>query len=193
MVRMTEIKIMPEVSGRIADLPVKSGERVEAGAVIARLSNPELSAAVGEAEAALLEAKAARDRVYAGVRKEQVGIAAKDIDKANADLRLGAEAVRPHLEARRRRLCLQGAARQGNRRRRQCDAVLKAAKSQHTEAETGPTPRGTRRRRCAGRGCRGRPSVLQRRAEKLEIHAPTAGMVETVVGELGEATVRAAP
>src|SRR5262245_38094474 len=58
MVRVTEIKIAPEVSGRIAALPVKAGDRVAAGTVVAELSNPELAAAVDEAEASVLAARA---------------------------------------------------------------------------------------------------------------------------------------
>jgi len=88
MVRATEVKITPEVSGRIVSLPVTVGERIAAGTTVVELANPELAAAVGEAEAALLEAKAARDRVYAGVRHEEVGIAAQNIAKARADLAL---------------------------------------------------------------------------------------------------------
>ena len=53
MVRTTEIKIEPEVSGRIAALPFKAGDRVAAGAVVAELSNPELAAAVEEARVAV--------------------------------------------------------------------------------------------------------------------------------------------
>src|SRR5215475_4996047 len=86
MVRATEVKIAPEVSGRIAALPVKAGDRVAAGTVVAELSNPELAAAVTEAEAAVLAARATRDRVYAGLRQEEVGIAAQEIEKARADL-----------------------------------------------------------------------------------------------------------
>src|SRR5262245_10532335 len=70
MVRVTEIKIAPEVSGRIAALPVNAGDRVAAGTVVAELSNPELAAAVKEAEASVLAARARRDRVYAGIRQE---------------------------------------------------------------------------------------------------------------------------
>src|SRR6185369_13147799 len=58
MVRTTEIKIEPEVSGRIAALPFKAGDRVSAGAVVAELSNPELAAAVEEARAAVAVAQA---------------------------------------------------------------------------------------------------------------------------------------
>jgi HlyD family secretion protein len=94
MVRVTEIKIAPEVSGRIAALPVKAGDRVAAGTVVAELSNPELAAAVDEAEASVLAAKARRDRVYAGIRQEQVDIAAHDIEKVRADLTLAKAQLR---------------------------------------------------------------------------------------------------
>ena len=94
MVRTTEIKIAPEVSGRIAALPVRAGDHVAAGTVIATLSNPELSASVGEARAAVGQSRAARDHVYAGVRQEEVDIAAREVDKATADLTLAEEQFR---------------------------------------------------------------------------------------------------
>ena len=189
MVRATEVKITPEVSGRIADLPLKSGEHVEAGALVARLSNPELVAAQGEAEAALLEAKARRDRVYAGVRQEQVGIAAQSIAKANADLALAQKQF-----ARISKLAADGYAS-----RQQLDnataavanatALLKSAKSQHAAAQSGPTVEERAVADAQVEVAAAALAVLQRRVEKLEIHAPTSGLVETVVGELGEATV----
>jgi len=94
MVRTTEIKIAPEVSGRIAALPVRAGEHVAAGAVVATLSSPELAASVEEARAAVGQARAIRDHVYAGVRQEQVDIAAREVEKATADLTLAEEQFR---------------------------------------------------------------------------------------------------
>src|SRR5262249_38577290 len=64
MVRTTEIKIAPEVSGHIAALPAKAGQRVAAGTIVATLSNPELAASVEEAHAAVGQARAQRDHVY---------------------------------------------------------------------------------------------------------------------------------
>ena len=45
---------------------------VKTGDTVALLTNPELFAAVGEARAEVDKAASARDRVYAGVRDEQV-------------------------------------------------------------------------------------------------------------------------
>src|SRR5262249_41413931 len=189
MVRVTEIKIMPEVSGRIADLPLQPGQRVEAGAVIAKLANPELVAAESEAEAALLEAKAVRDRVYAGVRQEQVGIAAKSIDKASADLALAQKQY-----ARISKLAADGYASKAQLDKAtaavaNATALLQSAKSQHAAAQPGPTVEERAVADAKVAVAAASLAVLQRRVEKLEIRAPSAGTVETVVGALGEATV----
>jgi multidrug resistance efflux pump len=189
MVRATEVKITPEVSGRIAALRVKHGDRVEAGTVVVDLANPELDAAVGEAEAALLEAKAARDRVYAGVRHEEVGIAAQNIDKVRADLALAQKQF-----ARISKLAADGYASKQQLDNAKADvasttARLKAAQSTHAEVETGPTSEERAVADAQVEVARASLTVLERRQEKLVIRAPTAGVVETVVGELGEATV----
>ena len=189
MVRATEIKITPEVSGRIASLSFKRGDHVDAGAVVVELSNPELAAAVGEAEAALLEAQAARDRVYAGVRHEEVGIAAQNIDKARADLALAQKQL-----ARITKLAGDGYASKqqldnANAAAADAAAQLKAAQSTHAEAEKGPTVEERAVADAQVAVAQASLTVLERRLEKLEVRTPTAGVVETVVGELGEATV----
>ena len=84
MVRTTEIKVAPEVGGHLARVVVVPGQHVNRGDVVALLSNPELFAAVGEARAEVDSAAAARDRVYAGVREEQVEALRREIFKAQA-------------------------------------------------------------------------------------------------------------
>jgi multidrug resistance efflux pump len=68
-------------------------------------------------------------------------------------------------------------------------ARLKAAKSQHAAAESGPTPEERAVADAKVDVAAASLAVLQRRVEKLEIRSPSAGLVETVVGEPGEATV----
>ena len=189
MVRATEIKIAPEVSGHIADLPVKAGEHVAAGTVIAVLSNPELDAAVGEAEAAVLEAKAARDRVYAGIRQEEVDIAAHEIQKANADVTLAQQQYRRVSEL----AATAHASQQQLDNARAAVAVtvsrLKSAELSHAEAQSGPTQEERSKADAAVAAAQASLAVVQRRQEKLQIKAPADGVVEVVVAELGEATV----
>jgi HlyD family secretion protein len=63
VVQATEIKIGPEISGRLARLAVAPGQRVHRGDLLFVLSNPELEAAVVLAKAELAEAQAARPRL----------------------------------------------------------------------------------------------------------------------------------
>src|SRR5262245_59849892 len=81
VVRVTEIRVAPEVSGQLASIKVRKGDRVRAGEVLAELSAVELSASVGQARAALDAAIASRDHVYAGVRAEEIASLAAAISK----------------------------------------------------------------------------------------------------------------
>ena len=72
IVQPSEIKIAPESSGRLLRFAIAPGQSVRKGDALAELSNPELEAALVLAKAELGEARAARDRVYAGPREEQV-------------------------------------------------------------------------------------------------------------------------
>lgn len=88
MVRQTEIRVAPETTGRLATIAVQAGQHVRKGDLLAVLDNPDLTAALGEAQAAAASAKADRDHVYAGVRAEEVSIAAEAVRTAEANLLL---------------------------------------------------------------------------------------------------------
>src|ERR1700754_652381 len=72
VVRVTQIRIAPEVGGQLVAVKVQKGAQVRAGDIIAELSALELSASVGQARAELAAAVANRANVYAGVRAEEI-------------------------------------------------------------------------------------------------------------------------
>jgi HlyD family secretion protein len=88
MVRETEIRIAPEIGGRLESLLVQPGQRVWKGDVLAVLSAPALSASLAEANAAAAKTRAERTNVYAGPRKEAVEIAARNVQIAASNLDL---------------------------------------------------------------------------------------------------------
>ena len=88
MVRQTEIRIAPEISGRLVSIPVRVGQEVHKGDLLAVLDNPELAASLGEAKAAAISARAQRADVYSGVRAEEVAILADSMRTAEANLLL---------------------------------------------------------------------------------------------------------
>jgi HlyD family secretion protein len=193
MVRTMEIKIALEVSGRIATLPAKAGQRVAVGTVVATLSNPELAASVEEARAAVGQARAQRDHLYAGVRQEQVDIAASAVDKAKADLTLAEEQLQ-------RTSHVAGAGYASKQNLDEAQAGVAAAQANLVQmqaelvaAQHGPTAEDLASADAAVREAEASLAVLELRLDKLQLRAPVDGVVQTVVAELGEATVPGRP
>ena len=50
MVRQTEIRIAPEISGRLTSVAVRAGQAVRKGALLAQLDNPELDGIAGRGQ-----------------------------------------------------------------------------------------------------------------------------------------------
>jgi HlyD family secretion protein len=193
MVRATEIRVAPEVSGRLLALPVTPGTAVRAGDVVARLDNPELAAAVLEARAVAAVARAERDRVYAGPRSEEVEILDREVGKAQSNLTL-AEQQFTRISA---------LAANGNASRQELDtasqaigvarSVLAAARSRHAEAQSGPTAEDRSIADAKVAAAEAAALVLERRLAKTVLTAPVDGIVRVIVAEPGEAMVPGRP
>jgi len=82
VVRITQVRVAPEVGGQLAGIKVRKGDRVRVGDVVAELSALELTASVAQARAALDAAIASRGHVYAGVRAEEIASLAAAIASA---------------------------------------------------------------------------------------------------------------
>jgi HlyD family secretion protein len=88
VVHETEIRVAPEISARLASLPVKPLQPVRKGEVIAVLSSPEVAASLEEAKANLEQARANLANVVAGVRQEERDTAAQNVAIAAANVTL---------------------------------------------------------------------------------------------------------
>jgi HlyD family secretion protein len=94
-VEATEVRVAPEVGGRVLALHVAEGDRVAAGAVIAQLDTADLAIA-------LRRALAERDQAAAQLRLLQAGSRAEDIRHAQAQVesaRADAAAAESELDA----------------------------------------------------------------------------------------------
>src|SRR5262245_61454292 len=189
MVRATEIKIAPEVSGHIALLPFGASEHVAAGTVVATLANPELVAAVEEVRAAVSKAQADRDHVYAGVRKEEVDTASQEVNKAMADLTLAEQEYKSTSTVAKAGYASQQKLDEAQAAVADAQAHLLALRSQLAEAQHGPTAEDRASADAKVAAAEASLSVLERRSDKLQLRAPVDGVIQTVVAELGEATV----
>jgi HlyD family secretion protein len=186
IVRATEIRIAPEVGGRLATIKVEKGAHVNAGDVVAELSAVELEASVQQARAALAATTAIRDRVYAGVRTEEIATLAAEIRKAKSRLTYAQAQLT-------RAVALTGqdfASRQVLDDAIGAEASARAdvaeAEANHAAAVAGPTAeeRAVADAQVAAAGAA--LSVLERHLEKTVLRAPADGVVSVIVTEVGE-------
>jgi HlyD family secretion protein len=88
VVHETEIRLAPEISARLASLPVKPLQAVRKGEAVAALSSPEVTASLEQAKANLDSARANLANVVAGVRQEERDTAAQNVAIAESNLTL---------------------------------------------------------------------------------------------------------
>lgn len=206
-VEATDVRLAPEVGGRIVLLTVKEGDQVEAGTIIMRLDNREHEIAVKRAQADQRQAEAQLELLLAGSRPEDIrqaeaeAQAARDeVSAARAEL-AGAEADLQRFEA-----LLQANA--GSRKQRD-DALtrrdvarerLQAVESRVRAAEQGVTRlrRGARREEIEAARARVAAAAAQVASAEETVNdtslvSPIAGVVTQKLAEVGEVIAPRSP
>ncbi len=80
------VNLSPKTSGRIAELLVEQGDRVQAGQAIARMESSELQAQRAQAVANLQEAQQRLAQLQAGTRVEEVRQAESEVARARGEI-----------------------------------------------------------------------------------------------------------
>jgi multidrug resistance efflux pump len=187
VVRTTEVRVAPEVGGQLAAIKVRKGDHVRAGDTVAELSALELTAAVGQARAALAAAIASRDHVYAGVRAEEVAALAAEIAKAKARVAFVESQLARTTTLTRSDTATQQALNQAEYDAASAHADVAEAEANHAAAEAGPTREERAIADARVEAAASALSVLERRLDKTILRAPADGIVSVIVGEVGEA------
>src|SRR6476469_1717107 len=85
-VEATEVRVAPEVGGRVLEVSVREGDTVAAGAAIARLDTSDVEIALRRAQADRDQAVAQLRLLTAGARAEDIRQASAQADSAQADV-----------------------------------------------------------------------------------------------------------
>ncbi len=193
IVQPTEVKIAPEISGRLLRFAVEAGQSVRKGNTLAELSNPELEAALVLARAQLGEARAERGRVYAGPRQEEVDARQRDTDMAKANLvyaqqqfgrtsQLAATGFASHQDLDKATAAVETA-----------NANLSRSKERYQASRLGPTREQRAIADAKVEVAMAAVAVVAARVAELKIQAPSDGTVALIVAEPGEAIVPGQP
>ena len=206
-VEATEVRIAPDIGGRIVELPIDQGDRVEAGSLILRLDARELELGVARAKAEQRQAEAQLRLLQAGARREDIAQAAAQAQAARDDVEaVRAELTSAELDLQRFESLLQSNA--GSRKQRDDAATrrdvarerLRASESRARAAEQAAERfrAGTRAEEIEAARARVAAALTQVASaeETLSdtvVRAPTGGVVSETLAEMGEVIAPRAP
>jgi HlyD family secretion protein len=186
LVRSTEVRVEPEVTGQLVSIAVQKGDRVRAGDVLAKLDAVELTAQLDQARAARASATANRDNVYAGVRHEQVDSLQAQIAKAKARLEyVQLQHTRTSTLAGQN-FESQQALDQATNDAASAQADVAAAQANYDAAIAGPTHEERAISDAQVQAAAAAVTVLERRLDKMILRAPVDGVVSVIAAEVGE-------
>jgi HlyD family secretion protein len=206
-VEATEVRIAPDLGGRIVERPVEQGDRVEAGRLILRLDARDLTLGVERAKAEQRQAEAQLRLLQAGARREDIAQAAAQAQAGREEVEAArAELTAADLDLQRFEALLQSNA--GSRKQRDDAATrrdvarerLRATESRWRAAEqvTARLRAGTRAEEIEAARARVAAAQVQvASAEKMlsdaTVRAPIGGIVSETLAEMGEVIAPRAP
>jgi HlyD family secretion protein len=186
IVRATEVRVEPEVTGQLASIAVEKGAHVRAGDIVARLSAIELTAQVDQARAALAEATASRNNTYAGVRREQVDSLKDEINKAKARLEYSEVQLTRATTLARENFETQQALDQAGNDAAAARADVEEAQANYDAAVAGPTKEERAIADSQVQAAAAAVAVLESHLDKTILRAPADGTVSVIAAEIGE-------
>ncbi|MBV9517907.1 MAG: biotin/lipoyl-binding protein [Hyphomicrobiales bacterium] len=187
VVHQTEIRIAPETSARLVSFRVGPGQEVHKGDTLAVLSSPELAAALQEAKANAAAARADKANVDAGVRKEEVDIAAQNVRIGQANLILAQQQHTRAATLAARDFASKQQLDEATAALSKAEASLSLAQANFAQSQAGPT----REERAIADAkvvlADATRADLEAKLAKTTLSAPVDGVVGLLVAEPGEA------
>lgn len=193
IVRETETRVAPQISGRLAAVHIVKGQSVHKGDLLAELDAPELTAAVGEASAATGQSRSKRDNVFAGPRPEIVARAAQDVDVAEANLTFARQQFVRYSTLSSKGIASQQMFDEVSAGQRKAEARLASMKAVFAQLQTGPTPEERAQAQTAVALAEAVTVAARTKLEKTKLVAPMDGVVSVVVGNPGEIVAAGKP
>jgi HlyD family secretion protein len=206
-VEATEVQIAPEFGGRIVDLAVAEGDRVESGKLIARLDTRDTELQLQRLRAERAAAEAQLRLLAAGSRTEDIRQAEAQVRAAEADVgTIATEVAAAQLDLDRYEALLQANA--GSRKQRDdakarvdmarerqegAQARVRAARDALDRLRAGARPQEIDAARARVASVDAQIAALDKSVADATVASPVAGIVTQKQAEPGELIARGTP
>lgn len=192
-VDIRQVELAFNASGRIASLNVREGEKVEAGQLLGQLDGERLKLALAQAEAQVAAQQQTLARYQSGSRPEEIRQARAQRDAAQAAM-ADAEHVLQRQESLVEKQFL--SRQQLDTSRFSLDkarAQLQASEETLHLAQLGPRKEDTGTVRANLAALEAAAATIRRDLAETELHAPSAGIVQNRILEVGDMANPAKP
>lgn len=190
---VTEYRVSSKVPGRILELRVKEGQKVNAGDTLAILEAPDVTAKMEQAQAAEAAAQAQNEKAIKGARQEQIQAAYEMWQKSIAGVDIAEKSY-----TRVKNLFDQGvmSAQKHDEAKAQRDAAIateKAARAQYQMAKNGAEREDKMAAAAMVERAKGAVAEVESYIKETVLIAQTAGEVSEIFPKLGELVGTGAP
>jgi HlyD family secretion protein len=206
-VEATDVRLAPEVGGRIILLPVKEGDRVEAGALILRLDDRDHSLAVQRAKAEQSHAEAQLRLLQAGSRQEDIsqaqaqaqatrdelGAARAELANAEADLQRFEALLQANAGSRKQRDDAATRRDVARERLRSIESQIRAADEAVARLKAGARPQEIDAARARVAAAAVQVAANQEAVDDTSLVSPITGVVTEKLVEAGEVIAARSP
>ncbi len=186
VVARNRVDVSSQITGRIEALLVDEGERVERGAVIARLDATDLRAQRAQAQAAADAAAARLAELTAGSRPQEVAAAKAEVAQARATAENADRELRRLRDLFRAEVVARTRLEQAERDAEVAAARLRAVEERTALVELGPRPEQVAAARAELASARANAAYIAALLEKTVIRAPISGTIVEKLVERGE-------
>jgi membrane fusion protein YbhG len=206
-VEATNVRLAPEVGGRITDLPVKEGDRVEVNALIVKLDGREIELAIDRARAEHSVADAQLRLLQAGSRPEEirqaeaqaqtardeVAAARAELDAAAQDLQRFEALLQANAGSRKQRDDAATRRDVARERLQAAESRVKAAEQATARLRSGARPQEIDAARARVTAAAAQVATAQESLDDTTLRSPIAGIVTEKLVEAGEVVAPRTP
>ena len=185
-VECTTYKASSKVPGRIDDMKVEQGDRVEKGQLLYTLSTPELEAKLRQAEAVKSAAAALDQAAIAGARIQQIEAAMNMWEKAQAGLELARKTYERVKNLYEQGVVPEQKMDEASANYKAMEATALAAKAQYNLAMDGARKEDKEAAAARVRQAEGVVSEVESYISDAMVYSPVTGEVSTIIAEQGE-------
>ena len=188
-----ETDVAPKITARITAVPVREGQRIEAGALLMRTDSPEVRAKMEQAQGAQAAAQAQAQKAASGARPQEVEMARLQWQRAEAAAQLAETSFRRVDNLAREGLV---AAQQRDEARANQVATreaARAARAQYDMAREGVRPEDRAAADAQVRRADGAVAEVAAAQDETTLRSPVAGEVAKVLARVGELSPAGVP